>query len=111
MAGRWARGLAGAALLALAVGCTAGPGGTGRAPAPAPAPAEAAPTVGAPLVPARVAYSSIASTQAPWWVALEAGYFREQGLDVELAHIDAGAALLAALRNGEVAFAAGGGPS
>jgi len=42
-------------------------------------------------------------------MALEAGYFREQGLDVELQHIDPGAALAAALTNGEldVTFAAG----
>jgi len=104
-----------AALLAasLALACSAGPGGTGRAPAPPTVAAEAgAPASGAaPLVPVRAAYSSIASNQAPWWVALEAGYFREQGLDVELSHIDAGATLLAALRNGELQIAASGGPA
>jgi NitT/TauT family transport system substrate-binding protein len=93
--------------------CSAGPGGTGRAPAPPTVAAEAgAPASGAaPLVHVRAAYSSIASNQAPWWVALEAGYFREQGLDVELSHIDAGATLLAALRNGELQIAASGGPA
>jgi NitT/TauT family transport system substrate-binding protein len=44
-------------------------------------------------------------------VALEGGYFREQGLDVELTHIDAGAALLAAMHNGELDITGGGGPT
>jgi NitT/TauT family transport system substrate-binding protein len=44
-------------------------------------------------------------------MAAEAGYFREQGLDTELMHVDAGAALLAALQNNELDVTAGGGPS
>jgi ABC-type nitrate/sulfonate/bicarbonate transport system substrate-binding protein len=44
-------------------------------------------------------------------VAQEAGYFREQGLDVALIHIDAGAPLLAALSNNELDIVSAGGTS
>jgi NitT/TauT family transport system substrate-binding protein len=79
-------------------------------------PAPRAGTTGASAAPAQVhksrsAYTTISAAAAPWWVALEAGYFREQGLDVELSHIDAGAPLLAALTNGELDFAFSGAPT
>jgi ABC-type nitrate/sulfonate/bicarbonate transport system substrate-binding protein len=46
------------------------------------------------------------------WLAYEAGYFREQGLDLsEMNRIEPGATLLAALHNGEIDVAAAGGPS
>jgi ABC-type nitrate/sulfonate/bicarbonate transport system substrate-binding protein len=48
---------------------------------------------------------------APWWAAHEAGYFREQGLDVDLIHTDAGAPLLAALTNNELDLVSAGGTS
>ena len=47
----------------------------------------------------------------PWWLALDAGYFREQGLDVELQFIEPGAPLLAALNSGEVDIVSAGAPS
>ncbi|HLH26196.1 MAG TPA: ABC transporter substrate-binding protein [Chloroflexota bacterium] len=59
----------------------------------------------------RSGYTTIAAAAAPWWVALEAGYFREQGLDVELVHLDAGAPLLAALTNGELDVTFSGAPT
>jgi NitT/TauT family transport system substrate-binding protein len=105
-----------------ALGCSGGSTGTGRAPAassgPPAAPAAAgAPTTGAegaaPARPiaAKAAFTSISFNQAPWWVAQEAGYFQQQGLDVDLSHVDSGATLLAALRNGELHFTASGGPA
>jgi NitT/TauT family transport system substrate-binding protein len=57
----------------------------------------------------RAAYGTIAGAMAPTWAAYEAGYFREQSLEVELAHVDAGATLLAALHNNEVDVAFVGG--
>ena len=74
-------------------------------PRPAPgggtvAPAAVAPPA-APLK-ARSAFTTVAASVSPFWVAQEGGYFREQGLDVELLHTDAGATLLAALTNGEL---------
>src|SRR5437764_15086458 len=103
-----------AALLALA--CSVGPGPRAGAPAPAVAPGGAAlgtvasGTDGAPLA-SRSAYTTISVSTAPWWVAAEAGYFREQGLDAELLRVDAGAALLAALQNNELDATGRGGPS
>src|ERR687886_605829 len=63
------------------------------------------------LIALSLACSPISAAAAPWWVALEGGYFREQGLDVDLIHIDAGAPLLAALSNGELDVTFAGGPS
>src|SRR5712692_7009760 len=95
-----------AGLLALA--CSPGPAGRGAAPA-----AEAGGGASSPAPPlkARSAYTTIAVSTSPWWMATEAGYFREQGLDVDMVHVDAGAALLAAVQNNELDVTGGGGPS
>jgi NitT/TauT family transport system substrate-binding protein len=104
----------GAALLLLA--CSPGAG----APAPAnvrPSAASAAPAGSAPPpapaapLKARSAYTTVAASVSPFWAAQEGGYFREQGLDVELLHTDAGAPLLAALTNGELDVVSAGGTS
>src|SRR5919199_715909 len=63
------------------------------------------------LIALSLACSPISAAAAPWWVALEGGYFREQGLDVDLIHIDAGAPLLAALSNGELDVTFSGAPT
>src|SRR5262245_12840040 len=82
-------------------------------PPPPPAPAAQPPggSQSAAPIAIRAAYTSIAANQAPWWVAQDAGYFREQGLNVNLSHIDSGATLLAALHNDEIQFTASGGPA
>jgi NitT/TauT family transport system substrate-binding protein len=117
---RWGeRGLIGAGLAALLLVACSGGGTTAPAANSAP-PAASAPSgaqsapAGAPpaLQPATVVYTTIAAAQAPFWVAFEAGYFREQGLDVShMNRVEPGATLLAALHNGEVDVAAAGGPS
>jgi ABC-type nitrate/sulfonate/bicarbonate transport system substrate-binding protein len=56
----------------------------------------------APALRARSAYTTIAASSSPLWAALDAGYFREQGLEIELVHIEPGAPLMAAMHNGEV---------
>ena len=97
------------------------------APAAAPAPAAQASGGGAPSVPsapgaaataapamvrARLAFTTISAVQAPFWIAYDEGYFREQGLEVpDMNRIEPGATLLAALLNGEVEYVAAGGPS
>src|SRR5690349_13857329 len=64
------------------------------------------------LIPAKIAYTTIAASQAPVWLAEAAGYFTEQGLDVgDMNRVDPGATLLAALHNGELDVAAAGGTS
>jgi ABC-type nitrate/sulfonate/bicarbonate transport system substrate-binding protein len=105
----------------LLIGCSAGPSASSRQPASAPAapsggpPSAAASGTGATQAPTplktRSAYTTIAASVAPWWAAQEAGYFREQGLDLELIHTDAGAPLLAALTNKELDVVSAGGTS
>jgi NitT/TauT family transport system substrate-binding protein len=141
MRGHWARlphttataiGVS-ALLLVLACGPAPAPPGD-RAPAaasaapvassPVSSPASSPPESPAPLQPVHGSYSGIQVVQAPAWFALEGGYFREQGLDVELMNItstspviqamlanevqlggiDAGASILATLSGAEVAL-------
>ncbi|TFZ02596.1 hypothetical protein EZ313_15160 [Ramlibacter henchirensis] len=53
------------------------------------------------------AYSSV--SDAPLYIALEKGFFKEQGLDVEMVKIDSGAALTTLLSTGDL-DASGGSP-
>jgi NitT/TauT family transport system substrate-binding protein len=103
------------ALAASVLACSPGPGGAGGSGvSPAPAAATGSGDAGSqavPLIKARSAYTTTAATSNAWWLAVDGGYFREQGLDVELTHIDAGAALLAAMHNGELDVTGGGGPT
>jgi ABC-type nitrate/sulfonate/bicarbonate transport system substrate-binding protein len=123
-----------ASLTALA--CTAGPAATPERATPAPAaaaPATPAPAAAAPasdrgaaplpaaaaatdhaaapppLIPARSAFTTLAVSAAPWWVAQDGEYFRQQGLDVDLKFVEGGAVLLAALQSGEIEVTASGG--
>lgn len=115
------RRLAGLGLVAmLLAACSGGSPGAATAPAAPAAPsgssagAPAASNAGAPaqLLPAKVAYTTIAAVQAPFWIAYDAGYFREQGLDVpDMNRVEPGATLLAALHNGELDVVAAGGTS
>jgi NitT/TauT family transport system substrate-binding protein len=97
----------------LGAACGGGLSGTGRAPAEAVAPASAqAPAQaasGAPALRTKVAFTAFSPSYAPWWIAQDAGYFREQGLEVELLQIAGGPTLLAAMRSGELDLAAAGG--
>jgi NitT/TauT family transport system substrate-binding protein len=105
----------------LLLGCSTGPSASSRQPASAPAaPAPAAASGAASGATAaqaptplktRSAYTTIAASVAPFWAAHEGGYFREQGLDLELLHTDAGAPLLAALTNKELDMVSAGGTS
>jgi NitT/TauT family transport system substrate-binding protein len=53
------------------------------------------------------AYASV--SDAPLYIAMEKGYFKEQGLDVEMTKIDSGAALTTLLSSGDL-DASGGSP-
>jgi NitT/TauT family transport system substrate-binding protein len=88
-------------------------GGTGAdSAAPVAAANSASPSAPLPAEPVRIVYTTISAAQSPFWLALEGGYFREQGLDVgEMPRLEPGAPLLAAMRSGEVEFVAAGGPS
>ena len=83
------RSLALITALALTVGAcggsTAAPSPTAATAAPATAAATAAPTTAAPLVAANIRFSFRANGQyAPFFLGLEKGYYKEEGLDVTL---------------------------
>src|SRR5262245_60332295 len=101
-------------LILLASGCSGGPaGGPGAAPGPLaaavdpaaaqPSPAPATPTPGAMRF-------RIASTQAaviagallPYWVGIDAGLFRQEGLGLELVTLQSDQIALTAAANGEI---------
>jgi ABC-type nitrate/sulfonate/bicarbonate transport system substrate-binding protein len=50
--------------------------------------------------PVRVAYSAISGAMAPLWVTQEGGYFRREGLDVELLYIGGGSLLIQSILGG-----------
>src|SRR5258705_6418171 len=52
----------------------------------------------------RLAYSSISGAMVPLWVAQDHGYFRRQGLDVQLLYIGGGSVAMQALIGGDVQF-------
>jgi NitT/TauT family transport system substrate-binding protein len=105
-----------AALLAMA-GCGAQSTGTSHASAKAATPAAAAPAPAsgsgsaAPvtaLVHVNAGFASPNGGSLPLWVALDRGFWRQNGLDVNLQLIHGGSANVAALIAGELQFAAGG---
>jgi NitT/TauT family transport system substrate-binding protein len=57
--------------------------------------------------PVRVAYSAISGAMAPLWVTQEGGYFRREGLDIELLYIGGGSLLIQSVLGGDVQFAYG----
>jgi NitT/TauT family transport system substrate-binding protein len=64
-------------------------------------------TNSAAAAPLRVAYSAISGAMAPLWVAQEGGYFKREGLDVELLYIGGGSLLIQSMLSGDVPFAYG----
>ncbi|HZR97185.1 MAG TPA: ABC transporter substrate-binding protein [Chloroflexota bacterium] len=114
--GRWywavARRISGAAcvrrrrggvwLVAVAVGLAAcAPPATAPPAASPAAQAQEAPAEPATLQPVHVAYTALVSAQAPLWIAVETGLFREQGLDVDAVLISGSDKAIAALLSGE----------
>jgi ABC-type nitrate/sulfonate/bicarbonate transport system substrate-binding protein len=57
--------------------------------------------------PLRVAYSAISGAMSTLWVAQEGGYFKREGLDVELLYIGGGSLLIQSMLSGDVPFAYG----
>jgi NitT/TauT family transport system substrate-binding protein len=52
-----------------------------------------------------IAYSSISGNMAPLWITHERGFFRKNGLDVQIVFIESGSTAVQSLTNKEVAFA------
>ncbi len=78
-------------------------------PAAKTAPAAPAETKPVAKVSLKSAYTSTAGPLVPITAAKEGGYFDEEGLDVSLSRIQAGAPILAAMRGGDVPIAFAGG--
>jgi NitT/TauT family transport system substrate-binding protein len=57
--------------------------------------------------PLRVAYSAISGAMSSLWLAQEGGYFKREGLDVELLYIGGGSLLIQSMISGDVPFAYG----
>jgi NitT/TauT family transport system substrate-binding protein len=108
----------GGALALLVVGLLAcAPAATPAAPAQAPSPVAAAtamaepPTAAPPPAVQTVRLGALGSTSdAGFYIALDRGYFREQGLDVELVPFDSAARMVAPLSAGQLDVG-GGSPS
>lgn len=52
----------------------------------------------------RIAYSAISGAMGPLWMAHDLGYFKRQGLDVQLLYIGGGSIVMQALLGGDVQF-------
>jgi ABC-type nitrate/sulfonate/bicarbonate transport system substrate-binding protein len=55
-----------------------------------------------PALPLRYANTTLSTTHAPYWIATEAGYFAEEGLDLRVNFIQSSSAAVPALLSGEV---------
>lgn len=97
-------------LITLAGFVIAACGGGTPATAPSAAPSAAVATA-TPLAPikVKVAYTNITGDSLPTWVALDAGIFKKNGLDVELLSVDGGSRGMATLLSGEIDIATLGG--
>src|SRR5579884_450821 len=73
------------------------------------APAAGKPSAAARKVAMKSAYTTTSATVAPQWATREGGCFDEEGLDVTLTRIEAGAPILSALQGGDVPIAMVGG--
>jgi NitT/TauT family transport system substrate-binding protein len=58
-----------------------------------------------------IGYSAISPSQAPAWIAHEAGIFRKYGLDVQLIFVESGSRTVQTLISGDVVAAQVAGPS
>jgi NitT/TauT family transport system substrate-binding protein len=70
-----------------------------------PAGAYSADTPERPLEKLIIAYSSVSGNMAPLWITHERGFFRKNGLDVQIVFIESGSTAVQSLSNKDVAFA------
>lgn len=61
------------------------------------------------LIAIKSAYTTTSATEVPFWVAKDGGYFAQNGLDVTVAFVASGAAILAAVESGDVPVSQAGG--
>jgi len=58
-----------------------------------------------PLEKLTIAYSSVSGNMAPLWITHDRGFFRKNGLDVQIVFIESGSTAVQSLSNKDVAFA------
>ena len=73
--------------------------------------ASIAPAADRPLQKINVAFSSISGNMAPLWVTQDKGFFRKNGLDVQVILIESGTTTAQALIAGDISFATLAGPA
>jgi NitT/TauT family transport system substrate-binding protein len=121
---RWDRGVVVSALAAVAVACGAGGGAAGSKPSAPPAaatqppaaqapaaqappsaakPAPSAPAAPPPVEQIKVSFAADSAIYAPHFIAVEKGYYREEGIDMEMIRAGGGAAT-PALISGEIQY-------
>src|SRR5207253_7437404 len=110
-------GLAAIVAALLLAGC-APASAPSAAPPPAPgreAGAPAATAAGgapaAPRVPVKAIYVAMGMNSAPFWLAKDAGFFDQQGLDVEMTYVAGAVTPAQSLTAGEAYFSSGGAAS
>jgi len=102
MSGRWITLLALSAFAVAACSPTSQPGSQ---PTGAPAPVAETTATPPPKTSLTSAYTTTSANMAPLWTAKEGGFFDQQGLDVVLSRIQAGAPVMSAIQSGEVPLA------
>lgn len=111
----FARATAGLLLGLLLVACAPNPATARPEPAAAaattPASGQGAVSGVPPLIPIRSAQTTVSPSSAPTWMAVDGGFFRDQGLEVELIGVEPGAPFLAALHTGQLDISGSGGPA
>ena len=70
-----------------------------------------APAADRPLQKINIAFSSISGNMAPLWVTQDKGFFRKNGLDVQVILIESGTTTAQALVAGDISFATLAGPA
>src|SRR3972149_12082916 len=60
--------------------------------------------------PINFSFSSLTGTQSPLWVAKEAGFFKQHGLDARLVYIPGRSVVVQAMHSGELQFGVSGPP-
>ncbi|SRR5579883_2333153 len=91
--------------LASACAAPAAPSAATATPAAPAAGAADSPTATPPAavpIPLKIPYTAISGSSWPVWIAQDAGYFAEQGLDVDLEYVASGAPAMQSMLSGEV---------
>jgi NitT/TauT family transport system substrate-binding protein len=97
------------ACMLLLAGCVGGGSSVQPANSASASPAQAQASAPASTTKLRIIYSASSIDQTPEWAALDGGYFRQNGLDVDLQYVAGGDKVIGALLAGETQISVQGG--